>query len=60
MNENESSIYSMMVINNKKHYTSPKIEVIGDIKHATRGLTGSGLDGGTFSGPPTDVSGGVD
>jgi len=44
MKEEKTMNTTAKLAENKKHYTSPKIEMIGEVKDATRGAIGSGSD----------------
>jgi len=55
MNEKETVNTTVKTAENKKHYTSPKIEMIGEVKDATRGSTINNTDaGGQGANVPSD------
>lgn len=60
MRKNELSTPLMITTKTKKYYTSPKIEVIGDIKDATRGGGMNAVDSAgqsPFGQPPSQPVG---
>lgn len=57
MEEKELLTASPKIPEYKKHYNSPKIEKLGDLRDVTRGNSGFNADGATHraGGPPSDV-----